>query len=273
MSMEARPELPQPESESFPRTSERLLRSVELLAKTQVSKVEVSGREHLEELRPEEVPIFTTSHIQDVDIPLAVAVFGRAQTATGRTFDIAVTDQSVHHSFREEPSTNIGLRAAGKENFIPIDWKKGSGGKTPRFNPANFPPMRAAMERGKSIVIAAQNPTFTGSLGKGGVGAVYLAQLSGQPIIPFAVDMGEKEGVLQRPVANTHIGAPLRLEPIPGIAQLAALEEKRSNRTMNGEEQVTYRQLVHALKEQSQQVMQAIASMLPAEKRGIYLAE
>lgn len=274
----------QEQSEQRPtrKTSERLLVAMEVLLKTQVSGVEVEGQENIDELQPSENPIIATSHIEDPDVPLAVKVFGRMEEPD-RTFDVAVTDQSVHHTFSGEPAVYPGLRLAGIDNFIPLSWRKTGkdidgeksavvGKKVPQFNPDDFPPIAEAMQNGKTIVMAAQNPTFTGSLGKGGIGAVYLAQLTGEPVIPFAVDMVKPEtGVMKRPLAKTKIGAPIRMEHIEGIEQLAALEQKRKDRNLSDQDKENYLNLLDALRRQSEIVMKAIAAMLPEEKRGIYL--
>lgn len=249
-------------------------------------------------------PIFAPTHITDPDIPIATTVLGRLKTSAGRAFNLAIADQSVHHEPGGEFWVYLGLKIAGPENFFPLDWPKVEGKKRPRFNPKNFLPMQAAMVRGKSIVIAAHNPVFTGQLGKGGHGAVYLAQITGQPIVPIAVDT-EKTGALHRPTARVIIGSPLHLRHIDGIEQYAyliekwesrvtseeaaileALEEKKEHSTLTAEESEQtarleskaftdeerrmWKKLTAALREQSDILMRAIAALLPEEKRGMY---
>jgi hypothetical protein len=244
-------------------TPERLLKTIDALNKTVVGNVEVFGKENLDELNADENVIIATSHIEDPDVTLAVSVLGRS-------FDIAITDQSVHHTFLGEPGVNIGMRVAGRDNFLPISYKKSEGKKVGVFNPLDFDIMREPVANGKSLVVAAQSPTFTGKLGKGGVGAVYLAQITGKRILPFAVDIGKKEGLLKRPDARTHIGKPFELEHIEGIENLSMLDQKRKDGTLSPEERQSYKDLLAALKEQSGIVMRNIAEMLPEEKRGIY---
>ncbi|MDP3997720.1 MAG: hypothetical protein Q8P73_04445 [bacterium] len=264
MSMESipRPEKEQP-VEPQKHTPERLLKAIDALNKTVVGKVEVFGKENLKELKPDENVIIATSHIEDPDVTLAVSVLGRS-------LDIAITNQSVHHTFLGEPGVNIGMRIAGRENFLPISYKKSEGKKVSVFDPADFDAMKEPMTNGKSLVVAAQNPTFTGQLGKGGVGAVYLAQITGKRILPFAVDMDKKEGLLKRPDARTHIGKPFELEHIDGIENLVSLDQKRKEGTLSPEERQNYKDLLSTLKQQSEFVMRNIAVMLPEEKRGIY---
>src|SRR5581483_7642846 len=117
------PERPRfnPESEQVKKerkgSPKRLMLAIEGLLKTTSGKVEVSGRENLAEIPHDRNIIVVTSHISDIDIPLSVK-------ALGNDLDLAIVNESVHHSFRQEANTNIGLHIAGKDNFIPLDFHK-----------------------------------------------------------------------------------------------------------------------------------------------------
>jgi hypothetical protein len=101
------------------KTPKRLMLSIEALLKLQISDLKVEGLENLKELPPDAKVIVATSHTTDIDMPIAIK-------GLGNELNLAVANESVHHHFSEEAPTNIGLRVAGKDNFIPIDYKKNS---------------------------------------------------------------------------------------------------------------------------------------------------
>ena len=134
-------------------TPRRLMLALEALVKLQTKSIEVDGKEHVKEIPPDSKVVVATTHLSDLDVPLSAY-------ALGNELNLVITNESVHHHFNQEAPTNIGLHIAGKENFIPIDYKKTGGKKRPRgFNPDNFVPMAEALENGKGVVIASQNPS------------------------------------------------------------------------------------------------------------------
>ena len=257
------------------RTSKRLLMAIEADVKLATGEIQTHGEEHLREIPPDKKVIIATTHISDLDVPIATLKLGKF-------FDIAITNQSIHHSFLGEPSTNIGMRIAGRENFIPIDTKKIEGKKQGEFNPQNFAPMREALEKGKAIIIAAHNPTQKWKLSKGGYGAAYLTAISENVVIlPVVVNIesDEKLGmaetilkdVVKRPDASVYIQKPIELEKINGIEDFEKILGKRKRgEKLTKEERLRFSELKMALEKRSDRIMQALASDLPEKKRGEY---
>jgi hypothetical protein len=174
---------------------------------------------------------------------------------------------------------------AGKDNFIPIDYKKIPGGKqASSFNPDNFDPMKEALEEGKAVVVAAHNPTQEWNLPKGGYGVSYLSDIAGDNvmILPVAVDLESEESVgmfenqlktlLNKPTAHVRIGEPMTLEKVPGIEDFSSIMHKRRrHETLTPEDRERFSKLSDTIREQSDTVMKKIAEYVPEEKRGVYM--
>lgn len=256
-------------------TSKRLLMAIEADVKLAIGKIQTHGEEHLKEIPPDKKVIIATTHISDLDVPIATLKLGKY-------FDIAITNQSLHHSFWVEPGTNIGIRIAGRENFIPIDTKKLEGKKQGEFNPQNFAPMRDALEKGKAIIIAAHNPTQKWKLSKGGYGAVYLTAISENVVIlPVVVNIESDEplgmaeailkNVIKRPDASVYIQKPIELEKINGVEDFERILGKRKRgERLTKKERLRFSELKTALEKRSGQIMHALALDLPEKKRGEY---
>ena len=92
----------------------------------------------------------------------------------------------------------------------------------------------------------------TGQLSEGRTGAAYLACKAGAPVLPAAVTGTERLGRelkrWRRPRVSITYGAPMSSAPLPSNA----VERKR------------------VLREETDQIMRAIAAMLPEEYRGVY---
>jgi hypothetical protein len=261
--------------EARPKTSKRLLMAIEADVKLATGEIETHGEEHLKEIPPNKKVIIATTHISDLDVPIATLKLGKY-------FNIAITDESIHHSFLGEPSTNIGIRIAGRENFIPIDTKNIKGKKQGEFNPQNFELMRDALEKGKAIIIAAHNPTQKWKLTKGGYGAPYLTAICENVVIlPVVVNIESDEplgmaetilkDVIKRPDASVYIEKPIELEKINGIEDFKKILGKRKRgEKLTTEERLRFAELKMALEKRSDQIMKALASDLPEKKRGEY---
>lgn len=260
--------------EERPKTKEsspkRLMLAMELWKKAALNKLEIKGQENLQNIPKDEKIIIATTHLSDLDVPTTMC-------ALGNNLDIAITNESVHHSFKEEPDTNISLRLAGKENFIPIDYKKEDGKKSPKlFNPGNFESMLEAMDRGKRILISAQTPLQKGEtkIPDSGYGAAYLAEMSDAVILPVAVrilsnlDKGMYEDryktLLKKSDVEVIIGESFKLEKIEGIERMKLLLEKRKNEGgLSKEELEEFSKLAAGLKEKSKQLLDKILELLP----------
>lgn len=260
------------------KTPRRLLRALDVQMRLNVGSIELRGKEHLKEIKPGESVILASSHITDLDMPIMIHELAN-------DLNIAVVDLSTNKSLRANPLGFIGNQIAGRDNFISVDYHHTSAGRVASFNPHNFDPMLRAMESGKTIAIAAQNPTFTGQLGEGAIGAVYLAQLSDAAILPSATllkteenlgidgTMSQLKTMAQRPDAKLTIGAPIRFPKIANIEIVRQLHDKRHTGERATKEDIErFRTVVDELRKQSDELMRYIAEMLPEDKRGSYSA-
>jgi hypothetical protein len=259
-----------------PHTSKRLMLALETAVKLSIKEVSVSGKESLALIPPGKRVIIVTSHISDMDVPIVASVLGP-------DFDLTIANESTHHSFFQHPGPNIGMKLAGKDNFIGVDFKPQPGTKPNQgqFNPENFEPMSEALERGKTVIIAGHSPTNKMELQKGGYGAVYLAGMTeGVVLLPVAVNLYGKEDMTneelhtvkkEKPSARVEIGQPIELNKIPGIEELGLLMEKRKGGViLDKTERERFSKLTDSLREHSQFVTARIAEMVPNEKRGSY---
>lgn len=256
------------------RSPERVVRILEANLKLFTDKVTVHGLEHIQEIPPDKKVVLATSHASDLDMQAAAAVLSKH-------FDLAIANQSTQHIFREDPAAGVGMRIVGKKNFLPVDYKKVSGVKKPRkFNPDNFLPMAGEMENGKSVLIAAHNPSFKGTLERAGYGATYLAEITDAVIVPVGVNVKsekltksgmvghELETMVERPVVEVVIGEPFTAAPIEGLEDFAAIVEKRRRH-----EEVTPADierlsvLKEQLRERSQLLLNKVAELMVPERQ------
>lgn len=260
----------------------RLRLAIKALVEMSTKKVEVIGKDNLNKIPNGKKVIIAASHCSDLDVNIIFSELAN-------NFDIAITNQSIHHEFGKELSTNIGLMAAGKDNFLPIKVEKvknknGKEVKKSYFNPDDFPLMEKKMDEGKTILMAAHNPSDNGELARGGYGIPYLSSLNKDDVVilPVAVNLKSAEGVgmhndftktmANRPEAEVIIGKPFQLEKIKGIenAPIIMKKGKHGEGKRTGEEVKEFNELADKLREQSNRMMEKIADLLPEEKRGIY---
>jgi hypothetical protein len=258
------------------KVSQRLWRANEVNLRLAVGNIEVAGKENIKGIPPGAKVVIITTHLTDLDVPLAIH-------AVARDLDIAVMNLSIHHQFfgkQGEAVTNIGVRLAGKENFIPLDYHRDeSGEKSPTaFNPENFEPAIKTLEGGKGILIAAHNPSREPLQNlenvKGGYGGVYLAELADAYILPITVLLDRAAGmqanmlktVMHKPNASVSIGKPFKLEKIDGIERIANIMKKRRDGEKLSEEEIKeFSRLTNALREQSQAVIKQLSEQLATQ--------
>jgi hypothetical protein len=146
------------------KTSERLMRAIELHLNIQLGKITINGKENLEKLPKDKKVVVVPTHISDMDIPLTVY-------AVGNALDVTISNQSVHHDWKNEPSMKAAMLAAGEDNFLPIDFiGRGTDKRPGTFNPDNFVPMMEAMDQEKAMIVPGHNPSLAGHLEEGGYG-------------------------------------------------------------------------------------------------------
>lgn len=258
--------------------SMRLWLANEAMIKLALGEIKIEGKENINKIPLDANIVVMSTHLTDLDIPIVIH-------SIARYLDIAVTNMSVHHKFfgkEGEPSTNIGMRIAGKDNFIPLDFKKdekGPGNKSAEpFNPNNFETAAESIDKGKTILIAAHKPLpeAKNSLEnvKGGYGGVYLSQLRENTyILPITVVLDQAVGMhgkeldtlKKKPNAKVVIGEPFKPEKIKGIERFSILTKKReSGEILNNEEMAEFFTLSHALRNQSQEIIQKMSKQIEA---------
>lgn len=238
------------------------------------NKTPVVGEQHLKEIPQDKKVIIATTHLSDADVPIAAY-------AICDKFDIAI----IHHSTHDNPSEDVwswaGAVSAGRKNFLSVKSRKEKGKVKADFAPEDFEPMKKALEVGKAIVIAAHNPTYDWKLSrKGGLGAVYLAQISDAIILPISVNIESesKSGAIvdmrqeisrnkRKLKAQVFIGHPIVLDKI-NVQKIAEILRKRNGRkSLSPVEKREFSETNAKLRKQSETVMASLAAMLPPEKR------
>lgn len=192
-----------------------------------IRNTNVEGYENLEDISSIAPVVVATSHTSEFDIPLSVK-------ALSGHLDIAISNQSTHHSIRSEPGMFLSLSLVGKDNFIPISYEWKDGQKVPNsFDPTNAGPMIRAIENNKSVLVAAHNPFIHAADGevrkpKPGYFAAYLSLLTDTPVLPVGVDLHPTSEV-GRFDSVVRIGSPFNLAPMSGVSDIKELIEKRQD--------------------------------------------
>jgi hypothetical protein len=192
-----------------------------------IKSVSVEGESNLSEIPRDTPVIIAVSHGSDYDIPLSVKVLAEH-------LDIAITDQSTHHSFSGEPGMFLSLNLAGKDNFIPITYSWDGGQKFPgMFEPSDSIPMVEALQKGKNVLVAVHKPLKADGSGqveqaKPGYSAAYLAAITEAPVLPVNVSLLPTDKVDKFDAIVT-IGKPFLIEDQQKIIVLQRLSEKRQS--------------------------------------------
>lgn len=277
--MEAQ-ELPVPQAkpiEQQPRTN--FQRVLELGARFVVKNPKVEGLDNLANLAPDKRVIFASSHLSDTDPTIAAVVLSKY-----RKLDIASLETN-----QRDPFQGTAMKIMGREKFHDISGTFDIETKMPHtsFNPQNFEQMEGVLRQGADLLIAAHKPSRNWQLpDSAGVGDVYLAHLTESPIIPVAVDIHSEKAVGmasdlkgtfrralsgKRPEVTVRIGTPISFEKIDP-AELADvgmfLSGRRAELKKDGPRYQKALENYNKLREQGGEVIQAIANLLPAQKRG-----
>lgn len=237
-----------------------------------IGKGEIEGMEHVATLPTDKHVIVATTHVSDADVGVAV-------NALADDLSLGIANQSLHHSWRGDWRMYLALSLIGKDRFFAVDFVKTRNGIVGSFNPDNYLLMAEAMtQRGISMLVPAHSPCFTGRLpARGGLGAVYLGQISKSSVIlPVAVDVEYRNGralrgisllnLLRRPVTvKTIIGEPFQFPAIRDVEDFAFLTR---NKVRSEAADVRYHAIRQCLFRQSDELMQRLATLLPDAKRG-----
>ncbi len=181
--------------------------------------------------------IFSVTHLSDWDITAFV-------NALGKETDIRaiVVQASSHYNWRDKPLGVIGTALAGPDNFLPVSYGSGKDKDVGLFRRNDYEPMKVAIEQGYSIIMAASHNREHASFNQrkstlpeeGGGAAVYLARITGRPIVPVAVNMEGR----------------WRGRAVIRVGEEMFIDKKEK------------------LRDGSNRMMRALAEMLPESKRG-----
>jgi hypothetical protein len=271
----------EPKKES---TKKAVMLGFEAGLKLSIGKISIEGKEHFKEIPRDRKVIVVSTHITDMDIPLAAV-------AVGNDLDLAVTNMSTHHSLKTGAPLYLSMLLVGKDNFLPIDFddkkmvEKDTGlsvQKPGSFNPDNFTPMNEAMSKGKRILMAGHNPSHNGKLGDPGYGAAYLSEIADAIILPVGVNIKAKDKDIalagnnvktffNKPDADVKIGEPFELPKIEGIEDFSMLLKKRKELAEKGErlsdeEMERFSKLSSQLRERSEQILARLSVLVPEDK-------
>jgi len=214
------------------------------------------------EIDPAESYIVAISHKTGLDVPIVIK-------ALGDVLDLAVTDQSTHHGpMRLSDPTTISVKIIGEENFIPISYVQDGREKRPSFNPADAYAMTSAMERGKSLIVAAHNPSDKVAVQdlntvRPGYTAALLAHLTGAKILPVLVDIDEQgQGIMRRKNARVFVGAPYAIEGEQDMGDMQTIMNKRGEgMPLSEDERRKFFRLSGALKDTGRHILDSIAHL------------
>lgn len=270
------------ESDIVPRKKiSRIGKAAKFNSETKLNKPAIEGLENLINIPKTEKLIIASTHLSDIDTETAIATVAPYR-------DVSVADQSTHS---EVPILGSIMRFLGENELYGVSsrfGKKKTWLPTFRLNPKDYEAMRVPLEKGRALVIAAHQPTHEWKLpNKPGLGAVYLAQITGGTILPTAIDIHNPQfvdfpiispDILKRLLQGKRLdvkvafGKPIKLSPIPSE------EIKLLNKFLNHDERHTLtnaeidrsRAILEKLKLQGSEIMKSLAGMLPQEKRGIW---
>ncbi len=275
--------VPEDQEAGHKSSPERLIKALKVFAEMGVKNIEVRGKENLDKIPPGKKVIVVTSHISDIDLPLAAY-------AVGDRLDIAITTDSFQHHLTENPISNIGFRVAGQDNFLPIEFDKKT--RQGRFRPEDFEAMEAALDGGKAIVIAGHAPSVEKDPEKvawhlpekGTIGAAYLAEMADAVLVPVSVNIKSEKptgmgadsigrgisNMIQtlkgKPDAEVIIGEPISLPQIADVEKFEALMDAKPAEGRREE----FRRIRTELQGASDIIIGKLAEMLPVNKRGVW---
>lgn len=237
-------------------------------------KFSVEGKEKIEKEReenPQEKFIITAAHLNNLDVPAALKVWGDK-------FNIQITGESILLEKTKYLAHRAMITLAGRDNFTALNYREGKAGKHGSFDPENFKELATKMDEGKTPWIAAHPFALDGKMKKTSIGPVYLAAKTGASLIPTALDIsggsvnleGAIEGVknlLHRSEASYRIGEPFKLPDIDVSIMERVFEKRDRGEEVSREELGRFTEVHAQLRAQADILADRIAELLPSEKR------
>lgn len=205
------------------RSDLRLRASLKLARFLVAGSVDVVGLENVDKLDKNEKILVASTHITDVDIPIAASVLADK-------LDLSVTGMSLFNSLSNGVVRRLFVAAPGKKHFTPIPYEIDKNGvqRPSIFNRESFVEILNNIDNGKKPIIAAHAPLKNNQVPtKPGIAVPYLASTSNSFILPVAVEFYNKDEklgmadyrfhtLIAREALKVTIGEPFRLDEWSG---------------------------------------------------------
>ena len=235
---------------------------------------QVEGLSEIEkdkEENPDKKYIITAAHLNNLDVPAALKVFGPE-------FNIQITGESVLLEKMKYLGHRMMINLAGRENFTPLSYKEDKEGKHGSFDPENFSELAEKMEDGKTPWIAAHPFSLNGKMKKVSLGPVYLAAKTKAQLIPTALDIsggsvtleGAAESaktLVNKSEAVYRVGKPFAVADIDVSIIDRVLTKRQKGESIDREELTEFNIVHKQLREQADLLGEQLELLLPSEKR------
>lgn len=223
------------------------------------------------EENPNKKFIITAAHLNNLDVPAALKVFGSE-------FNIQITGESVLLEKMKYLGHRMMINLAGRENFTPLSYKEDIDGKHGSFDSDNFEELQEKMEEGKTPWIAAHPFALDGKMKKPSIGPVYLAAKTKASLIPTALGVSggsvtlegaveSAKTLLNRSEAVYRIGKPFQVADIDVSIIDRVLAKRKNGEQIEREELVEFNLIHKQLREQADLLGKQLELLLPSEKR------
>ncbi len=225
----------------------------------------------IKENNPNEKFIITAAHLNGLDVPAALRVFGN-------DFNIQMTGESVLLEKMKYLGHKAMITMGGRENFTPLDYVEGKDGKHGEFNPENFNEIAEKIDEGKTPWIANHPMSLDGKMKRSSIGPIYLAAKTKSMLIPTALEVSggsiNLEGadeylktLADRSKAIYHIGEVFKVPDIDVSIIEDVLVRRKKGEVINREDLEKFSAVHAQLREQADLLGERIAELLPEEKR------
>jgi len=242
--------------QSREKSDPRLRASLKFARFLAAGSVEVSGLQNVDKLDKSEKILIASTHITDVDIPIAASVLADK-------LDLSITGMSLFNSLSNGVVRRLFIAAPGKKHFnpIPYDVDKNGVQRPSIFNRESFVQILQNIDDGKKPIIAAHAPLKNNQIPtKPGIAVPYLASTANSYILPVAVEFYNKDEklgmaehrihtLLAREALKVTIGEPFKLEEWPdGQEQYKSREQLSSHSAfLRAQGQIVLNNLVNLL--------------------------
>ena len=210
----------------------RLRASLKLARFLAAGELNIEGYDNLEFIDTSRPLIVASTHITDVDMPIAASV-------VADKLDLSITGTSLFNNVSSGFIRKVFISAPGKKNFKSIEYNiDNRGNQRPAvFNYKSFNEIINSIGDGKKPIVAAHNPVRDGKLPeRPGIAVPYLASATGADILPVAVQFENSDNklgmadhrlytLLAREAIRVSIGQPIRIDLPENSLEYSSKEE------------------------------------------------